>query len=173
MGFFDDFIKNTVSSVEGIIENPAGAVGGVYKDMTKRIAGAGGSVLDDLSKTEEMATNFLATGLFDTDKQKKERDRSQRIIANSARNRTFFNEVMEDKTISEVTRGELLKRFDTMGVLDDGAFSSLNTEFGDAKEGIGGKFRARQSTEEYLKITRDKPGQRQTRFVDSVSNLGV
>jgi len=85
----------------------------------------------------------------------------------------LFQEITSDETISDRTRAELLQRLDAFDPGDDGAFASAKAEFEKAKEGIEPKFRARQKTEEFLKITRDKPGQRQTRFVDSFNNLGL
>jgi len=153
MGIFDDLIEAA--------ENTASVF--VGKD----------SLIDQAFGLFERGENLITDGTFETDAQIDEKKRNAKILANASRNKTLFNEIMQDQTISEVTRGELLKRFDTLGVLDDGAFSSISGTFSQAKEGIGSKFKARQATEEFLQITRDKPGQKQTRFVDSVSNLGV
>jgi len=126
-----------------------------------------------LGEAVERGENLITEGVFETTESITGKRRKERILANSERNKVLFNEIIQDQTISEITRGELLNRFDTLGVLDDGAFGSLSTTFSQAKEGIAPKFRARQATEEFLAITRDRPGQRQTRFVDSAGNLGV
>lgn len=158
MGLFDDVFEAVTSVTATIGAGFSGPIAGV---------------LDVTTGFTESVENVFTQGIFATDVDIEGRKRDERILANASRNQILFNEIMQDEAISEITRGELLKRFDTLGVLDDGAFSSITSTFGKAKEGIDPKFRARQATEEFLSITRDRPGQRQTRFVDSVSNLGV
>jgi hypothetical protein len=125
----------------------------------------------------DSTVNLFTTGDFATSRRRareKEKKQQGKEAAVARTNEQLFTQILKDPTISNVTRGELLSSFSASGeqiVASD--FGSIESTFLTAQAGVAPTFKARQKTEEFLRVTRDKPGASQTRFVDSVRNVGI
>jgi hypothetical protein len=132
----------------------------------------------------------IGMGLFDDpfgkDRKRRNRERDQeefrkRAAGNRERSDKLRKSILEDDTIGDLTRNELLSDLDerfSKTWLGQSHYTS-ELDFGDyrlpgildevtdllqsAREGTGEKFAARKATEERFKIRRERPGLKQLR----------